>query len=79
MKHLENQESGHAEATSQPLETKSKEPRQIIHDTLLRIGGIEVSIRLAQEEKDWEYIKILKRLRTKYYQQLRKAAYGLED
>lgn len=50
-----------------------------IEKLLLIIAGVEVSIRDAQELRDYEFLKILKGLKPKYYEKLRRLAYGLPE
>jgi len=43
------------------------------------IGGLEVSILDASKQRDWDFAKELKKLKPKYYEQLRRVTYGLRE
>lgn len=58
-------------------ENKTRQER--IDEILLTIGGLEVSIRSAQEQLDWDFVKKLTPLRQKYYEKLKRLSYGLPE
>jgi hypothetical protein len=66
-----------SEATSLPPAQKQNERAQQLDTLLLRIGGLEVSIRDALERRDFDLVKELKALKPGYYEQLRRVTYGL--
>lgn len=59
--------------------TPENERKKRLDDLLLMIGGLEESIRIAQENKEWEFLDVLKPLKAKYYTRLRRVAYGLPE
>lgn len=50
-----------------------------IDDLLLMIGGLEESIRINMEQEEWDFVKLLKELKPKYLERLRRVAYGLPE
>lgn len=50
-----------------------------IEELLKLIGGLEISIRDALEQRDWDFSKQLKKLKPKYYEKLRRLMYGLPE
>lgn len=48
-----------------------------IEDKLMLIAGIEVSLRLAIQERDRSFINLLTPLRQKHYKELRRIMHGL--
>jgi hypothetical protein len=57
----------------------SSERKERIEALLTLIGGLEVSILTAQEEKDWDFLKVLKSKQKNYYERLRRVSYGLTE
>ncbi|CAB4182676.1 hypothetical protein UFOVP1439_35 [uncultured Caudovirales phage] len=55
------------------------ERKKRLDDLLLMIGGLEESIRIAQENKEWEFLDVIRPLKVKYYERLRRVAYGLPE
>lgn len=74
-----SENEGGSEATTLPQVGKSVDRKQRIDELLLMIGGLEVSILSAQDQKDYDFLKILQPLKTKYYERLRRIAYGLPE
>lgn len=50
-----------------------------LDEILLTIGGLEESLRMAQEQQEWKLKKILESKKTEYYERLRRCAYGLPE
>lgn len=61
-----------------PVQEKENR-KQRLDDLLKMIGGLEESIRIAQEQKEWEFLEVLRPLKTKYYERLKRVAYGLPE
>jgi hypothetical protein len=55
------------------------EQKKKLDELLLMIGGLEESIRSAIEQRDREFLAVLKPLKAKYYERLRRVAYGLPE
>lgn len=53
--------------------------RKRIDELLLMIGGLERSIYMAQDNKDWETVKLFKQMRKDRYERLERVAYGLPE
>lgn len=53
--------------------------KERIDHILYMIGGLEESIRNAMEQKDWDFLEVLKPLKKDYYERLRRVAYGLPE
>jgi len=67
-------------STDQKSEKLNDEDRKKRLDELLHmIGGMEESIRFAQEQKDWDFLRVLRELKPKYYERLRRVAYGFPE
>lgn len=64
-----------------PDEKKSPEEKrkERIDHLLYMIGGLEESLRMSMEQKDWDFVKVLRPLKTDYYERLRRVAYGLPE
>lgn len=60
-------------SSTDPTPDRKKE----MDNLLLMIGGLEESIRSALDQKDWDFLETLKPLKAKYYERLRRLAYGL--
>lgn len=58
---------------------KDEDRKKRLDELLHMIGGIEESIRFAQEQKDWDFLKVLRELKPKYYERLRRVAYGFPE
>lgn len=58
-------------------ETDSQKER--LDKLLLMIGGFEVAIRDALENKDYDFLKVLKKKQVTYYERLRRVSYGLPE
>lgn len=50
-----------------------------LDELLLMIGGLEESIRIAQENKEWDFLEVLRPMKANYYKRLRRVAYGLPE
>ena len=65
------------------MNTNSTDPapdrKKRLDELLLMIGGLEESIRIAQEQKEWDFLKVLRPLKVKYYERLKRVAYGLPE
>ena len=61
------------------MKNSREERKKRIDDLLLIIGGMEESIRFAQDQKDWDFVKVLRELKPKYYERLRRVANGLPE
>lgn len=61
------------------MKNSQEERKKRIDELLLTIGGLEESIRFSQEQKDWDFLKVLKELKPKYYERLKRVAYGLPE
>ena len=61
------------------MKNSPEERKKRLDDLLLTIGGLEESIRFAQEQADWDFVKVLKELKPKYTERLRRVAYGLPE
>lgn len=61
------------------MKNSQDERKKRLDELLLTIGGMEESIRFAQEQKDWDFVKVLKELKPKYYERLKRVAYGLPE
>lgn len=60
--------------------TPEEKPRkERLDELLLMIGGLEESIRSAMDQKVWPCVRRLEALKPKYYEKLRRAAYGLSE
>jgi hypothetical protein len=62
-------------SSTDPIPEKEKR----IDDILKMIGGLEVSIRIALEKGDKEFVRTLQPLEQKYYEKLRRVVYGLPE
>lgn len=56
-----------------------QEQRKEFESLLKIIAGLEVSIRTALEERDYDVVKPFQKQRLDYYKKLRRIVYGLED
>ena len=61
------------------MKNSREERKKRIDDLLLIIGGMEESIRFAQDQKDWDFVKVLRELKPKYHERLKRVAYGLPE
>lgn len=61
------------------MKTSSSERLDRISELLKMIGGLEESIRMALENKDYEFAKTLHPLKARYYEKLRRVVYGLPE
>lgn len=61
------------------MKNSQEERKKRLDDLLLMIGGMEESIRFAQENKEWEFLDVLRPMKIKYYERLRRVAYGLPE
>lgn len=61
------------------MKTSQEERKKRLDELLLMIGGLEEAIRSAQEQRDWDFLKILKDLKANYYERLRRVAYGFPE
>lgn len=56
---------------------KNREER--IENLLYILGGLEASILEAMDQKDWDFVKMLKVQKADYYERLRRVSYGLPE
>ena len=57
----------------------NRQERKAELENLLKIiAGLEISIRYALDEKDWDTLKDLRKRQTEYYKRLRITMYGLK-
>jgi hypothetical protein len=61
----------------QTTSTSTKSRQAEIEELLRLIGGLEESIRIALDEKDWDFVKLLKEMKPRYYNRLRRVIHGL--
>lgn len=61
------------------MKNSQEERKKRLDELLLTIGGLEESIRVSQERKEWDFLKVLQELKPKYYERLRRVAYGLPE
>ena len=61
------------------MKNSQEERKKRLDELLLTIGGLEESLRFAQEQKDWDFVKVLRELKPKYYERLKRVAYGLPE
>lgn len=57
--------------------TKTREER--VEELLYVIGGLEAAILEAMDQKDWEFIDMLKVKKMDFYERLRRLSYGLPE
>lgn len=50
-----------------------------IEELLYMLGGLEASILEAMDQRDWEFVKLLKVKKADYYERLRRVSYGLPE
>ena len=62
-----------------PEEEKPQSRKERIDHLLYMVGGLEECIRNAMEQKDWDFLKVLKPLKQDYYERLKRVAYGLPE
>lgn len=55
-----------------------QERKAKIEDLLKIIAGLEISIRHALDDKDWDTLKDFRKYQISYYKKLRDTMYGLE-
>lgn len=61
------------------MKNSPDERKKRIDELLLMIGGLEEIIRVNMELEEWDLVKILKELKPKYIERLRRVAYGLPE
>lgn len=63
--------------STDPTQEDARKKR--LDELLLTIGGLEESIRTAQENREWEFLDILRPMKKRYYERLKRVAYGLPE
>ena len=61
------------------MKNSQEERKKRLDELLLTIGGLEESIRASLAQEDWDFVKVLRELKPKYYERLRRVAYGLPE
>ena len=61
------------------MKKSQTEREKRLDELLLTIGGLEESIRFNMELEEWDFVKVLRELKPKYIERLRRVAYGLPE
>lgn len=61
------------------MKNSPEDRKKRIDELLLMIGGLEESIRSSLEQEDWDFVKVLRELKPKYHERLKRVAYGLPE